>query len=236
LFIVFESTAISTVDPIEGVEAYAPVETTSTTGGSGATSTTLAPTTTTLPAEPTWENTFTAMFGQKCLGCHGAAATAGLDLSTYQGLLAGGNSGPGIVPGEPGAGMVVAKMAAPHSANLAPEELAALQAWIAAGAPEVEGAAVTTTTAAALAWADFAPIFQERCLTCHAGDAPASGLDLSSYATALNGGAGGPGLVPGDPAASAIFRKMASRQHALLFTPEEVERLQAWIEAGAPEG
>ncbi len=236
LFIVFEDTAISTVDPIEGVDAYAPVETTSTTAGGGATSTTLAPTTT-LPAEPTWEDTFAAVFAQKCSGCHGAAnATAGLDLSSYQGILAGGNSGPGIVPGDPQAGAVVAKMARPHSANLSPEELAALQAWITAGAPEREGAAVTTTTAAALGWADFAPIFAERCLACHSGTEPGAGLDLSSYAGALAGGAGGPGLVAGDPAASTIFQKMASRQHPLLFTPDEVERLRAWIEAGAAEG
>ncbi len=235
LFIAFESTAISTVEPIEGVDAYAPVETTSTTGGGGATTTTLAPTTT-LPAEPTWENTFAAVFGQKCSGCHGEAATAGLNLSTYQGILAGGDSGPGIVPGDSEAGAVVAKMSGPHAANLTPEELAALQEWIAAGAPEAEGAEVTTTTAAALGWADFAAIFQERCLTCHSGDAPASGLDLSSYAAALAGGAGGPGLVPGDPGASTIFQKMASRQHPLLLTPEEVEQLRAWILAGAPEG
>jgi hypothetical protein len=42
--------------------------------------------------------------------------------------------------------------------------------------------------------------------------------------------------VPGDPEASTIFQKMASRQHALLFTPEEVESLRAWIEEGVPEG
>lgn len=232
LFVVFESTAISTVEPIEGIDAYAPVETTSTTTGpGGSTTTTTAPV-----GVATWENTFAAVFG-KCSGCHGGdQPAAGLDLTTYQGIVAGGNSGPGIVPGDPEAGRVAAKMAGAHAANLTPEELAALQDWIAAGAPETEGAEVTTTTAAALGWADFAARFRERCFACHSGDDPSAGLDLSSYATAVAGGASGPGLVPGDPGASTIFQKMSSRQHPLLLTPEEVEALRAWILAGVPEG
>ena len=143
------------------------------------------------------------------------------------------------MPGDAASGTVPAKMAGQHMANLSPEELTAFQAWIAAGAPEKEGAVATTTTtttAAALGWADFAPIFEQRCLSCHSGGAPSAGLDLSSYAAALASGASGPGLVPGDPEASTIFQKMASRQHALLFTPEEVESLRAWIEEGVPEG
>jgi formate dehydrogenase gamma subunit len=237
-FVAFENTAISTVTPPEGLDVLTPVETTSSTvGPGGTTSTTAATTTTVLAGEPTWESTFAAVFAQKCSQCHGAATqTAGLDLSTYQGILAGGGSGPGIVPGNPEGGTVVAKMLGAHSAVLSPEELAALRAWIAAGAPEAEGAATTTTSAETLGWADFAPLFEQRCTLCHAGESPSAGLDLSSYATAVTGGISGPGLVPGDPAASTIYREMVLRDHALVLSPEETEALRAWIKAGAPEG
>jgi cytochrome b subunit of formate dehydrogenase len=230
LFIVFESTAISTVEPIEGIEGYAPVETTSTTVGPGGTTTT-----TTVPGAPTWESGIAAVFGQ-CAGCHGGdAPTAGLDLSTYQGIIAGGSSGPGIVPGNPDGGTVVAKMGGAHAVVLSPEDLATVRAWIAAGAAEAEDGTTTTTLPAALGWADFAPIFTERCLLCHAGADPVAGLDLSGYDTARAGGVSGPGLVPGDPAASSIFRTMVNRDHALIMTLEEIEALRVWILGGAEE-
>lgn len=229
LFIVFESTAISTVEPLEDIDAYAPVETTSTTAGPGGTTTTTVPV-----GEPTWDNTFAAMFG-KCSGCHGGdAPSAGLDVSTYRGILAGGNAGPGIVPGNPDGGTVVPKMAGAHPVVLSADELAAVRGWISAGAPEAEGT-TPTTTPATLTWAYFAPIFGERCLGCHSGSDPAGGLQLFNYAAAAAGGVGGPGLVPGDPAASSIFRTMVNRDHYLVMTPEEVEALRTWILEGAPE-
>ena len=230
LFTAFESTAITTVTPA-GIVEGGPVETTSTTAGPGGT------TTTTVPGAPTWETTFAAVF-EPCSGCHaGASPTAGLDLSTYQGILAGGNSGPGIIPGDPDGGTVVAEMGGAHAAVLSPEELAAVRAWIAAGAPETpEDTTTTTTPPTPLGWADFAPILAERCLLCHSGADPVAGLDLSTYQTARAGGVSGPGLIPGNPAASSIFRKMVNRDHVLVMTPEEIESLRTWILEGAPEG
>ena len=230
LFIVFESTAISTVEPLEDIDAYAPVETTSTTAGPGGSTTT-----TTVPVgEPTWDGTFAALFS-KCSGCHGGdQPTSGLDLSTYRGILAGGNSGPGIVPGNPDGGTVVPKMGGAHPVLLSADELASVRSWIAAGAPEAEGTTPTTTPVAPT-WADFAPVFAERCLSCHSGADPVAGLDVSGYDAARAGGVSGPGLVPGDPAASSIFRTMVNRDHYLVMSPEEVEALRIWILQGAPE-
>jgi len=224
LFVVFESTAISTVDPIEDIDAYSPVETTSTT-------------TTTLPGTPTWEGGLNAVFAAKCAGCHGSEAPAGgIDLSTYQGVLAGGNSGPGIVPGDPEGGTVVSKMGGSHPVVFTAQELEAVREWIAAGAPETEGTTPTTTTMpVTLTWAYFAPIFGERCLGCHAGTEPAGGLSLTTYSSAFAGGASGPGLVPGNPAASSIFRVMVNRDHYLAMTSEEIDALRRWILDGAKE-
>ncbi|MEK7833588.1 MAG: c-type cytochrome domain-containing protein, partial [Acidobacteriota bacterium] len=38
---------------------------------------------------------------QNCFGCHGAARTSELDLRTADGVLAGGENGKVIVPGDP---------------------------------------------------------------------------------------------------------------------------------------
>src|SRR5262245_45642410 len=78
---------------------------------------------------------------KRCLGCHdGAKKRGGLDLSTRAGALAGGDSGPALVPGSAARSRLVefvsgAKPRMPRSgAKLTAEEVALLQRWIAAGA------------------------------------------------------------------------------------------------------
>ena len=79
----------------------------------------------------------------RCAGCHGAGSTeGGLDLSTREKLLAGGDRGAALVPGD-GAGSLLYRLAArleePHmpeeGAALAADELARLREWIDRGAP-----------------------------------------------------------------------------------------------------
>jgi hypothetical protein len=60
-------------------------------------------------------------------------------------------------------------------------------------------------------------------------------LDVSSFQAALKGGNTGPGIVPGEPNTSIVFGRQSSGQHPGMFTPEELQRVLAWIEAGAPE-
>ena len=55
----------------------------------------------------------------------------------YAAALAGGDSGPGVVPGDPDSSVVVLRMeAGAHPAVLPAEDLARLREWIAAGATE----------------------------------------------------------------------------------------------------
>ncbi|MFN0124666.1 MAG: c-type cytochrome domain-containing protein [Blastocatellia bacterium] len=42
-----------------------------------------------------------AILRQNCTGCHGAARTSELDLRTAEGILAGGENGKVITPGDP---------------------------------------------------------------------------------------------------------------------------------------
>jgi nitrate/TMAO reductase-like tetraheme cytochrome c subunit len=80
------------------------------------------------------------------------------------------------------------------------------------------------------------PLLAERCGACHGEESPVEGLDLTSYATALAGGNGGPAIVPGDPEASLLVRVQSGEQrHFGQLTAEELDLIIEWIAAGAPE-
>jgi hypothetical protein len=51
-----------------------------------------------------------------------------------------------------------------------------------------------------------------RCAGCHGGDEPAGELDLSTRESALRGGDSGAAVLPGDPAASPLYRKVVARK------------------------
>ena len=81
-----------------------------------------------------------------CTNCHGSGKHKGdLRLHTREGLETGGESGPALVAGDPEASLLYARAALPleHEDHMPPEgkaqpradELAALAAWIRAGAP-----------------------------------------------------------------------------------------------------
>ena len=85
----------------------------------------------------TWDSSIGALFQAKCGTCHGAAATGGLNLSTYADAMKGGNTGPVIVPGDStNSVLVIRQQAGNHPGQLTPEEMAQVIEWIDAGAPE----------------------------------------------------------------------------------------------------
>jgi mono/diheme cytochrome c family protein len=87
----------------------------------------------------TYEETFESLFEGRCVFCHGGPnPEAGLDLSSYQGLLAGGDSGPAVVPGKPDESLILERQGGPrpHFGQVLQDELLALRAWIEAGAPQ----------------------------------------------------------------------------------------------------
>jgi formate dehydrogenase gamma subunit len=142
IFISFEETAIATVPPAEQVEVFAPLPPTPL--PTAIPTPTPAPTAEVTAGAPvaggalTWEGGIGDLFETKCGACHSSATQlGGLDLSTYASALEGGQTGPGIVPGDPDASQVIVKQnAGGHPGQLSPEELAQVQEWVAAGAPE----------------------------------------------------------------------------------------------------
>lgn len=132
-FATFEQTAIETVPPPEsGVQVYAPFTPTP-----APTATQVVPATT--GAQPTtWDGGIGDIFEQRCTGCHGGGSPiSGFDATSYQGVLAGGQNGPGVVPNDPEAsGVIQRQITGNHPGQFSAGELAAIRNWIAAGAPE----------------------------------------------------------------------------------------------------
>ena len=93
-----------------------------------------------------------------CYDCHADEKMGGLRLDSREGLVAGGKSGPAIVPGDPDKSLLIQAvrqtqaLKMPKGGRLTPAEIDALTAWVKAGAvwpTAASGAAQTRTSAAA---------------------------------------------------------------------------------------
>jgi hypothetical protein len=78
------------------------------------------------------------------------------------------------------------------------------------------------------------PVFATKCTGCH-GDLATGGLNMLTYAELMKGGSNGPVIVPSDSANSVLFQVQSAGDHFANLTPEELEAVQQWIDAGAPE-
>jgi mono/diheme cytochrome c family protein len=89
-------------------------------------------------------------------------------------------------------------------------------------------------------WSDVEALFAQRCVMCHSGEAPPLGLRLDSYEAALEGSANGPVLVPGDPGASELVRRIRGESEPRMplggepLGAEEIAIVEAWVSAGLP--
>jgi len=89
----------------------------------------------------TYDNTHGPMLEMRCGSCHGSSnAIQGLDLTTYEGVMAGSNNGPVVIPGDPDGSLLIQKQTGdqPHFAQFSPEELELVIDWITNGALESE--------------------------------------------------------------------------------------------------
>lgn len=94
------------------------------------------------------QETFTSevapILKKRCVACHGAVMqTNGLRVDDGSLLVAGGYSGPAVIPGKPGESRLLARlkssekgtMMPPSGARLSADEIAVITKWIEAGAP-----------------------------------------------------------------------------------------------------
>ncbi|MBC8353543.1 MAG: DUF1553 domain-containing protein [Planctomycetes bacterium] len=83
------------------------------------------------------------------------------------------------------------------------------------------------------------PLLVERCIDCHTGDEPESGLSMDSLAGLLKGGLRGPAIVIDKPEESLLIRALRHGE-ILKMPPKEklsarlIAEIATWIEMGAP--
>ncbi|MSU49728.1 MAG: DUF1553 domain-containing protein [Opitutus sp.] len=89
---------------------------------------------------------------------------------------------------------------------------------------------------------DIRPIFEAQCYSCHQGAKVKGGLRLDGKEAALRGGKGdGPGIVPHQPAESAIIQRVTSSDSEERMPAKgdplpaaDIALLRRWIAEGAP--
>ena len=125
--------------------------------------------------------------------------------------------------------------------------LAAAAVGLAAAGPADRRAEPDAGPAAEAAFATTVlPVLKARCMACH-GDDPdklKGGLDLRTRAATLAGGdAGEAGLVPGNAAASVLYKAVVRTDDEIpamppkendKLTPAEIAAVAVWIDGGAP--
>jgi nitrate/TMAO reductase-like tetraheme cytochrome c subunit len=96
-----------------------------------------APTPAPVVGAPTFAANIQPIFTARCVVCHNTAtASAGLDLSTYAGVMNGGKGGVAIFSGDSANSLLIEIQSSQHFANLTAAELALVSQWIDGGALE----------------------------------------------------------------------------------------------------
>src|SRR5215471_14914771 len=88
---------------------------------------------------------------------------------------------------------------------------------------------------------DIRPILNQNCSSCHGGVRQKGGVSFSFREEALGKGKSGlPTIVPGDPDASELIKRVSSKDpetrmpfHSTPLSPEQISLLRRWINEGA---
>ena len=137
-----------------------------------------------------FEKSIRPLIVAKCQSCHGEQkAKAGLRLTDRESLLKGGESGPAVVPAAPDESRLIIAVRyrdepkMPPKQKLSAGEVAALERWVASGAPwpsSKTGATATAgfePTAAHRSWWAFQPVRSEPPPAAHVSDNVANEID-----------------------------------------------------------
>jgi mono/diheme cytochrome c family protein/cytochrome c553 len=181
----------------------------------------------------------------RCSTCHDPKRReGGLDLSSVEGLVAGGDSGSVIDQERPEEGLliqhVVAREMPPEGeAPLTAEQIEAIRLWITAGAKFRNPPRQRQVSEH-----DVIPILLLRCTACHGTRRKEGGLDLRTRESILKGGKSGPAVVAGKPGESRLIQRilkeeMPPRRQLVSvsvkpMTESERKTIEVWIRAELP--
>ena len=117
--------------------------------------------------------------------------------------------------------------------------IAFLLAWLSLPGPLLAQDTATIPSSPEYFERHIAPVLKSRCLACHGPLRQRGGLRLDSRQALLLGGSTGAAIVPGQADASLLIAAV-KREDGLEMpppaplAPQHIERLAAWIDAGAP--
>ena len=201
---------------------------------------------------PRFESAIFPMFQANCLPCHGSAqGQKGLDLTTRDSALRGGESGPSILPGSASQSLLFRKVSSgvmpPVGNKLSPADIEIIRRWIEAGAlKDGENPGIARKNLQNKLPTEreiLVTILHVKCLVCHGKQDTEGGLDLRTRASLLKGGKSGPAIILGKTNESLLLKRIAEghptpeMQNEYFVRPvtsDEVEKLSEWIAAGAP--
>ena len=204
-----------------------------------------------------------AILSDSCTLCHAPPSPAGgLRLDGYAGLMKGGKSGPAVVPGNPEKSEIIRRLrglSEPRMPMSGPpwmpeDKIVVIEQWIKAGAKEggstageqrtsVEQPAASPSAPQQVRYGQVAPIFQARCVKCHAAKGqlgpPPEGIRMDSYEAVIHGGER-PIVIPGMSKASALLRSLLGQSRPRMpmdgppyLDAAETDLIALWIDEGA---
>lgn len=203
------------------------------------------------PPTEFFEKNVQPVLAARCLSCHGSGAMGGLRLDSRQAMLAGGQSGPAIVPGDPERSLLMA--AVRHTGlvkmpmggeKLSGEQVQALATWIKDGAawPAVESDAKEGAKPDSVLADHFEshirPVLAQQCFACHT-NSKNGGLRLDSREDLLVGGKSGAAIAPGDPDRSLLLSAIKHSgtlrmpKGGTRLTEEQIGFFATWVKDGA---
>ena len=198
---------------------------------------------------PRFEVDILPLFEKSCLSCHGdETRQGGLSLQTRQGVLQGGESGPALVPHHPQQSLLLTLISSgkmPLGGNrLSDEDIELIRQWIQHGAPATEFELSQATADLAVTEREvMASILGAKCLPCHGRRVREADLDLRTREGLLRGGKSGPAITIGAPDKSLLVQRIEAQEmpppdlqerfSVRGLTSAELEKLRAWIAAGA---
>ncbi len=195
---------------------------------------------------PRFESNVLPVFKAKCLTCHSSSVRqGGLSLETREDVLRGGKSGAAAVAGKPSDSLLLAMVISGKmpmgGSRISDADIETIRHWIEGGALQDSAAEPPKVV---YEREIFRSILGAKCFVCHGRREQKGGLDLRTRANLLKGGKSGPVIVPGKPDESLLVRKIAGQempppklqeQYSVRgLTQDELDKLKAWIAAGAP--
>ncbi|MCI0624115.1 MAG: PSD1 and planctomycete cytochrome C domain-containing protein [Acidobacteria bacterium] len=200
------------------------------------------------------------MLEANCITCHNSSKkTSGLDLTTREALLRGGDRGPAIVLGNAKASQFykavthTGEVQMPPGQKLSEAVIAYIADWINAGASYDRDASVSMASAHkatdtqsatkpdnnSIFGQQIRPVLEANCIKCHNSGKKTAGLDLSTREGLLRGGDRGPAIVPANAKASLLYKAVTHTGEVQMpyqgdKLPEAViAYIEDWINAGA---